>query len=155
MSWSGMGRGARTWSSCSEGPHAGLALCGQSRQKDGPDVPPGLPSLPIRRQMFYDSRVWGKQSCFPYSYCKLHLTFLQNTPFFYLKIPERLSVPKHVSGTLRLALRTSRAVLWFFSPPTNRVHILRSNTWLPLTLMMFGVWCEPTFYPLNDFFFPK
>lgn len=139
-------------SPCSEGHMLVQSLCEQSRQK----VPPGIPSLPILRQMFYDSRVWGRQSCFKYSYCNLHLKFLQSTFFFCFGIPETAICPQtRLWNFLAHSTHKLRSVVFFSPPQTNQVHILRNNTWLPLTLVMFGVWCKPTFYPLNYFFFPK
>ena len=140
---------------CSEGHMLVQSLCEQSRQK----APPGIPSLPILRQMFYDSRVLERQSCFKYSYCNLHLKFLQSAFFFFFfcfGIPEIVTCPQtRLWNFLAHSVSKLRSVVFFFSPQTNQVHILRNNTWLPLTLVMFGVWCKPTFYPLNYFFFPK
>lgn len=75
---------------CSEGCVLAEPLCGQSRQK----APPGIPSLLIQRQMFYDSSVLRRQSCFKYSYYNLHPQFVQIFFCFCFEIPETAICPQ-------------------------------------------------------------
>ena len=64
------------------------------RQRDGPDVPPGIPHLPITRQTFYDSIVWGRQSCCKSAYGNIYNLSFYKMYLFYFEIPETALCPQ-------------------------------------------------------------